>query len=1448
MSDSPNKILTAMLERLYSSLTSGPVMNCRPHSSRQRIDVASVARFDGSPPAALLAKLLGTERAAKLVGNAAPSASGTDSLDVETIRQGWDDQQAILSKLRTIAEDAKTYEQDTGAQVLFVGFPLLSVPPDARRSGRFGATKRIIAPIAFVPVKLAIKSQRPQTVSLSCAEDGADRVIANTALLAWIEQQTGKKFEGLFVDEEGTQPWREIQELVARVCEALEIPVPTDVGASSEVRAVPKSEDEQVAAPRILSSAVLGLYPVSNQGLLRDLEALADGEPARGPLESFLRAGVGLGRSAATRGPRDIAGDRLVSQADPCQARAVRLARESTGLVVHGPPGTGKSQTIANIIGDHLARGERVLFVCDKRTALDVVHHRLGRLGMGSLCAVVHDAQRDQRELYKSIREQLDGLPDAKTNPAAVAELRAIDAELSKLHSELTAHHTAISRRSEDESGPSLHELAGEWFAIDVPEGMPAAGEIHGIKTPELIPLERHVREMLERSALTKYPNNPWCEALGLGLQDYLARRIEHWRGLVDEIRRTARLADEAARPSILAFDPKLDIASQGEARAALAERLALLFEHDGEAVARWGAQPASAVAQVVRELDVVSPQIATVENTGLDPELAIVVRPATTGLGDLALWLARVAAYLLIARRWYRFFFFGRNRDARGVLQRFGLALTAASAERVSSFLAGVRARRILQEFAGTTLRLGSGAPEPDTELTRAVRAHRDFFTILQELGAPGPLGATAARIRTLLADRGQHADLLEGLRASRGRARAVVELERALTSSGLFAPQWLAEMAASIREGGTVLARITPLEQRFGDIEGLLRIQRTLTSLPPAIASAATDMAERAVPVDVAWSLMRRAVLAGQILLRQQQSPELVEMDAERVRATHDRYRALEDRKKALVRDLVQHLWVGRQRERLLATTGSRLNSPGAELRRRLTLRGEHAMRVRQVVAAGSEIADGDPLFDVRPVWMASPETVAQIFPRKPIFDVVVFDEASQCRLEEALPVLVRARRVVIAGDPKQLPPTRFFESALTRSQEDEQDLSEQGLFEDQQADVEDLLGAALNLEIEQCYLDVHYRSQNADLIEFSNKSFYDKRLQAIPGHPRNRARHPPIRCIRVNGVYEKRANPVEAREVVRIVRELLAREAPPSIGIACFNLVQRDAIVAALDEAAGTDAAFAGRLASARTRQGAASFEGLFVKNLENVQGDERDHMIISTTYGPDPKGRFYRRFGPLAMAGGGRRLNVLVTRARQAVHLVTSIPKEVYSTIPPVDAGRTPNGAWLLFSYLQYAEQLAADYAAERERLAGASVAARGTVVVRPSGCPSRLAEALAARLGAAHGMSSDVHWGNDGFCVDVALHHPTRPEDVTVGILCDGARYDKAEDPVEWDLFRTAILQQQGWDFVRLWALHFFRDPATAIANVQKAAEAVAAREPPPASVPMPVATQSQDLN
>jgi hypothetical protein len=309
-------------------------------------------------------------------------------------------------------------------------------------------------------------------------------------------------------------------------------------------------------------------------------------------------------------------------------------------------------------------------------------------------------------------------------------------------------------------------------------------------------------------------------------------------------------------------------------------------------------------------------------------------------------------------------------------------------------------------------------------------------------------------------------------------------------------------------------------------------------------------------------------------------------------------------------------------------------------------------------------------------------------------------------------------------------------------------------------------------------------------------------------------------------VAGVYDERVNAAEAGHVVKLVRELLKRSEPPSIGIACFNIDQRDRIIEALNEAAADDETFAARLAEARNRRSNGAFEGLFVRNLENVQGDERDYLIISTTYGPDPNGRFYRRFGPLGRPGGGRRLNVLVTRAREEVHLVSSIPPEVYRGLPTLPPGTVPTGAWLLFDYLKYAEELERLYKEQPQPGAEEGAVPKGAVEVQQSAYPSAFAGALADRLAAEHGLSSTVYWGNDGFCVDVALRHPQRADDVTIGVLCDLCRFAKADDLVEWDVFRTAVLQSQGWQLYRLWTPQFFRDSKgitdTIMASARKA--------------------------
>lgn len=216
-------------------------------------------------------------------------------------------------------------------------------------------------------------------------------------------------------------------------------------------------------------------------------------------------------------------------------------------------------------------------------------------------------------------------------------------------------------------------------------------------------------------------------------------------------------------------------------------------------------------------------------------------------------------------------------------------------------------------------------------------------------------------------------------------------------------------------------------------------------------------------------------------------------------------------------------------------------------------------------------------------------------------------------------------------------------------------------------------------------------------------------------------------------------------------------------------------------------------------------------MFVKNLENVQGDERDHLIISTTYGPNKEGKFRKQFGPLGMPGGGRRLNLLVTRARDELHIVTSIPRAEYATLPPIPANATAGGAWLLFAYLKFAEELQVEYELNQRILQSSESTQVGTTSVRPSRTPSHFAKALGSKLVKAKNVSNIVHWGNEGFCVDLALLHPRKGEDVTVGVQCDLTGFAGSDDPVEWVMFQTMIHENQGWRLHRVWTPHYFRD-------------------------------------
>jgi|GEM_PF-708367 len=1489
-----NRVLETMLDRLYTSLLSGPALNCKPHNSRQRIDWTQLAALQDTQPHDALHTLLTDTSECRLVARVpmpehmANSRFHKKSNDKKTDDEpgltdeqrtqakAYRDQQTLLTKLRSLTQDAATYEQDTGVHALAIGYPLLSIPP-AVTGGR-----RILAPIAMVPADLVIKAGGKPGAVIRCAGDGNDRVLPNPALVAWVERETGQRLpDDLFGDDAGTDPWREINELVSIICERLELdikpPPPEDglqgthheeiqnSGALDQEAQQPDAEEPTqtdstandgaslVSAPRtditpvpladalgdqtqVIESAVLGLFPSSKQGLLRDTRDMLDAPPAPGstPASAFIHPGVALDESKDSDAPANrYTAERFVTLADPFQAQTVKLSQTHTGLVVHGPPGTGKSQTITNIIGDHLARGQRVLFVCEKRTALDVVYNRLKHLGLADFCATVHDPQRDQRDLYMGIRAQLEDLADRKTHPRAAARVETIDAELTAIHDQLTTLHKklmttpgsgGIATHGSSGGGGSFHEQVGRWLSIDVDE-LPDT-VLTGVLHTTLDESSPVLTRLFDRGIQLNWTQNPWQPAASRkpnALDAYLARRPDAVRQSLESLNSLAQEADRTLDLSIPDFDPKESLEAQAQRRENLGAKIKTAFAHpNAQAYAtRITTLPSAERDSLIGRVRAEQPRLKRVRQAPLDTELKLTVQNDLPGLRTLNTELATLDAYLKAISSWTGIFAFGLKKQAKLLLTQYGLAIPdKASADQLVTFLNGIKDRILLEALRGDLC--GDQQPANPTDDEPLCQTIECFDHLLGSYALAEEDATLKPRYLQALAQDNAREALLEGLERSGPRAQALQTLEAALANEPLLDADWQTATNTAHRKASAAAPTLQALVSGFNDVDPALRLLSDWHGLPNELQPVCSDLLNQGVESEIAFDTLSKRVLGHQIRATLAADPELLRTDAHDLSALFDRFEKLQDEKRSKVRDAIEHQWVEKQKERLLVGTGSRLNSLGASTRQRLYVRGSRAMRLRQVLHLGQvtshEDGGGDPLFDLCPVWLCSPETVAQVFPREPVFDVLIFDEASQLRLEEALPVLTRAKRVVIAGDPKQLPPTRFFEAAVADSDTVEIE-TEDDLFEAQQAEAEDLLSAALNLSVEESHLNVHYRSHNADLIGFSNEYFYSGRLQAIPGHPANIAKTPPLKIRRANGIYAKGLNPIEAETVVDLVVDLLNQKKPPSIGIATFNLSQRDLIFESLNERAEQDATFGEKLSVARERIGDGSFEGLFVKNLENVQGDERDIIIISTTYGKNDQGKFYRRFGPLAMPGGGRRLNVLVTRARKEVHLVTSIPSEAYNHPEALPEGTTPSGSWLLFAYLRYAKQIAELYESD-ETAPALDQEALGHVVTQPTSQPSDFVSALGHKAAQTHDHNANLYWGNDGFCVDIALE--SRGElSTTYGVLTDFTRFDGAPDPIEWDIYRTGILKWQGWTFNRVWTPHFVRDPKRTLNDIKQ---------------------------
>ncbi len=433
------------------------------------------------------------------------------------------------------------------------------------------------------------------------------------------------------------------------------------------------------------------------------------------------------------------------------------------------------------------------------------------------------------------------------------------------------------------------------------------------------------------------------------------------------------------------------------------------------------------------------------------------------------------------------------------------------------------------------------------------------------------------------------------------------------------------------------------------------------------------------------------------------------------------------------------------------------------------------------------------------VAPCWLASPEAASDVFPlTRGLFDLVVFDESSQLAVERSVPAIYRGRRVLIAGDEKQLRPFDLFEIAGDDTDEEEQDAT---------LEAESLLMLAMRTYSPR-YLSWHYRSRYQELIDFSNHAFYEGNLQIMANVERS-LKMPPIEFVRAKGVWKDRCNPVEAEEVVSIISAMLkdgeARGKIPSVGVITFNDKQRETILDAIDQRRKTDADFERRYAAADAPERDLD-ERPFVKNIENVQGDERDIILFSVGYAADESGKVRVQFGSLNAEGGENRLNVAITRARERVVLVASFEPSA------LEVSATKNlGPKLLKEYLLYA---AAVSAVKHEAVSAVlheldpqmdakSAAAPALSGIKP------LEEQVAAALSAAS-LETQTHVGFSGYTLDLAVVDPADPARFIVGVESDGPMFQSGSSARERDVARQRMLQARGWAVDRIWSRNWWR--------------------------------------
>lgn len=1242
----------------------------------------------------------------------------------------------ISKRLRKIARTERFIEEERGSEDLYVAYPFVR--------GKLMDGTVIHAPLAFFPVTLnAPESIENGYWQLHRRDEPAS--LNRSFLLAYGHFNQVKISDELLeksLDELGRDALVFRTELYELLKEStLEINFNKELFQDKlqyfDAQSKPDLELLELNGElKLYSEAVLGIFPQAGSYLGPDYENLIDltlTPPFAG--ERLFRQTSRVDEST----PRGEANTFTAFAQDASQEKALMRVKNGESLVVQGPPGTGKSQLIANLMTDFAARGKRVLLVCQKRVALDVVFERLQQVGCTSFVALVHDFKNDRAALYGQLDHQIENIDVyQKQNYSLDAivlerEFLQVSRSIEQIIKELETFKEALFDTTD--CGLSAKELYLTSNPIAAHVSLP---QFRSFCFDEKLNEFLQKLNRFEQYQSYLHPAHPWYSRVNFAIIDF--KEISQIKAIIEAIPQWSSVI-EAQTVQIfgkkLSFEELQDIQQHSDDIQHWLERL------NDEAV--WGLFQKRQKGFFTKS---VSQWFQKWEKTvsRLSKEKMIGDEVPTSELHSFSLRLDQLITARNSVIKWL---FYADKEYFRYITSAHSLTLELNDLYQLKQLLQ----HRQEWEAALTELEEKLGVDLFAEKLsTSKVQVQAFFQTFAQAEKAFSDLQLSYTFLTPLFQQElpftSLHKKTTDLLSLSNQTAQKYQSWKQYLTHyqiiEALHHTSIATELQTTLSQDFEILVETDRLVSSFSNNEW-----EVCHSLKTYLQDKKTSLVE----------LFQNSLRLAWLSYIEEKNPVLRSVSSFKMSQLEEELQAAIGRKRALSKEIL----LMQLREQTYK------NVEFNRLQNRTTYRDlQHQVTKKRKIWPVRKLMEqhSDEVFRLVPCWMASPETVSAVFPlTEGLFDLVIFDEASQCYAEYGVPAIYRAKQTVVVGDSKQLTPYDLYRIRYESETEEESPALE----------VESLLDLAKQY-LPEALLQGHYRSRSLDLIDFSNQNFYKNKLQFLPDFEDINASESSIEYVKVAGVWENNRNQVEAEKVAELLLGITQKYPQSSVGVVTFNQPQQQLIENTL-----TRTFFGFALESATI-----AVKGLFVKNIENVQGDERDIIIFSVGYAPDLRGKLRAQFGSLNAQGGENRLNVAVTRARQKVYVVTSILPEQLQ----VEESLHP-GPKLLKKYLQYALEVSEGLYTPKALV---SEQYRSEWLLKHQ--MMKISDALTNHKPTIELPFADLTIKNGDFYKSV--------------ILTDDDLYQEAISVKESHAYLPLLLRIKGWRFERVWSREWWR--------------------------------------